>query len=368
MRDEDGNIKTIVARHRDPAKADLARASAASTFSTTRLRPARPQSTTGTTKLFRRWAPTRTPLQSTRSMQRPFVSWDTARSSRSRCFPTEKSREVSASCGRLTNAASPKPIYRRLKSSRGGRVFPSRTLGGISANIASPTPCSGPLCRVRSAIPGFCFDAYYQAGRREAAIGGDWFDAFVTPRRQLVVWWRCRRERPRGSRPHGEPARQIIRTATIVGNADPTMLLDVADSRLRSEHGDSMATVFVGVIDPQLRTMTYASAGHLPALLRMPDKEVIELRAGGLPLGCRDMAPGQNRTIALVPGSSLLLFTDGLVEWSRDLRAGLAKLRETFAAFGCRVHSAKALVESVLPAAGARDDIAALLVTVDPAD
>jgi serine phosphatase RsbU (regulator of sigma subunit) len=128
-----------------------------------------------------------------------------------------------------------------------------------------------------------------------------------------------------------------------------------------------MVTAFVGVIDPVGRTMLYASAGHLPALLRTPDGSVTALDAPGLPLGCRSLAAGESRSTILPPGSCLLLYTDGLVEWDRDLVTGEALLRERFAAV-CAAdepHPAKVLVRSILGTGTARDDVAALTVSVD---
>jgi hypothetical protein len=63
----------------------------------------------------------------------------------------------------------------------------------------------------------------------------------------------------------------------------------------------------------------------------------------------------------------LLLYTDGLVEWSRDYLVGDAILRDRFAAanFAMGSSPAKALVERVLPASGPRDDVAVLLIAID---
>jgi serine phosphatase RsbU (regulator of sigma subunit) len=145
------------------------------------------------------------------------------------------------------------------------------------------------------------------------------------------------------------------------------LMFDVADRTLSSEHEESMVTAFVGVIDPSRRSMLYASAGHLPALLRTADGRITELEAPGAPLGYRSMAPCESRTALLPPGSCLLLYTDGLVEWSRDIVAGEALLRRRFgeAAGAPSAHPAKDLVERVLPEGGAVDDVAALIVTID---
>jgi serine phosphatase RsbU (regulator of sigma subunit) len=158
--------------------------------------------------------------------------------------------------------------------------------------------------------------------------------------------------------------RQILRGAAHIF-ADPMMMLDVADRTLRSEHENSLVTAFIGVIDPARATLLFASAGHLPALLRDAAGRVTELHAAGLPLGCRDLAASESRTVLLPPGATLLLYTDGLVEWGHDVVHGSALLRDRFAALDAgQAHPAKRLVSEVLPRSGALDDVAALIVTV----
>jgi serine phosphatase RsbU (regulator of sigma subunit) len=159
--------------------------------------------------------------------------------------------------------------------------------------------------------------------------------------------------------------RHVLRAAAHL-TADPAMMLEIADRTLTSERAPAMVTAFVGVIDPNHRQMLYASAGHWPGLLRDAGGTITQLAAPGLPLGCRSLADGERRAVALAPGTCLLLYTDGLVEWSRDALAGESLLRQCFAeaATGTDDHPAKALVERVLGGATARDDVAVLTVTV----
>ena len=74
-----------------------------------------------------------------------------------------------------------------------------------------------------------------------------------------------------------------------------------------------MITALYGVLDPHDCTWTYASAGHVPAVLRRSDGAARLLDAhGDPPLG---FATGFSaRQEVLEPGDTLLLYTDGLVE------------------------------------------------------
>jgi PAS domain S-box-containing protein len=214
-------------------------------------------------------------------------------------------------------------------------------------------------------VPRLHFDGYYRAGRKEASIGGDWYDVLVVADGRIVISVGDVAGSGLNAAILMSNIRQVIRGAATV-SADPMLVLDVADRTLRSEHDDRMATAFVGVLDPSNRTMVYASAGHLPALVRAPDGTISELNAPGLPLGYRGMAVSESRTTILPEGSRLLLYTDGLVEWSRDIYEGERLLRSRLAKPDDieNEHPAKSLVDGVLPPGGARDDVAALVVTV----
>ncbi|MGQ0846468.1 MAG: PP2C family protein-serine/threonine phosphatase [Sporichthyaceae bacterium] len=62
--------------------------------------------------------------------------------------------------------------------------------------------------------------------------------------------------------------------------------------------------------------MRWASAGHPAALLVEPDGRVHQLSAGlGVPIAAGVHLPHEDGFLpALVPGSTLILYTDGLVE------------------------------------------------------
>jgi PAS domain S-box-containing protein len=222
------------------------------------------------------------------------------------------------------------------------------------------------LPRSLPAVDGFRFDGYYQAGRQEALIGGDWYDAFLAPDGCVIVSVGDVSGSGLRAAVLMSSVRQVIRGATHVYR-DPDEMLGLADRTLRSEHEDGLVTAFVAVIDPQTKIMRYASAGHLPPYLGLRDGSIVELRVDGLPLGCRDWGTGESQSITLPAGARLLLYTDGLVEWSRDILAGDDLLRRTFVEVCARNPSqpARTLVDSVLGNGDASDDIAVLVVSVN---
>ena len=215
-------------------------------------------------------------------------------------------------------------------------------------------------------LDGFAFDAVYEAGRAEALVGGDWYDAFVLVDGRIVVSIGDVAGSGLLAAVTMASVRQAIRGVANV-QADPNLMLQAADRALRGEYPDRFVTAFVGVIDPIAETIVYKSAGHLPALVRAPDGTCSELVSRGLPLGLRADDDPPARTAMLPVGSMLVLYTDGLIESTRDMLEGERRLRAALAdpAIAGHEHPARAL-HDVMLRDGATDDVAILTVDVRP--
>ncbi|HEY4439602.1 MAG TPA: SpoIIE family protein phosphatase [Candidatus Elarobacter sp.] len=208
----------------------------------------------------------------------------------------------------------------------------------------------------------FAFHAIYEAGRAEALIGGDWYDAFRLIDGRIVVSIGD----VAGSGLHAAvtmaSVRQAIRGVAQV-HADPDLMLEAADRALRAEAPDRFVTAFVGVLDPLTSTLTYRSAGHPPPLLRRADGALGYLDLPGLPLGLHEREDSETPSVTLEPGSLLVLYTDGLIESTRDVLEGE---RRVFAALAIpdvldARDPSKALHDTVL-ADGSHDDVAILTI------
>jgi sigma-B regulation protein RsbU (phosphoserine phosphatase) len=73
-------------------------------------------------------------------------------------------------------------------------------------------------------------------------------------------------------------------------------------------------TLFYSVIDPANNQLTYANAGHNPALLWRADGKVEWLGEGGLMLSPVSMLPYDAFTVPFHPGDCLVVYTDGVTE------------------------------------------------------
>jgi anti-sigma regulatory factor (Ser/Thr protein kinase) len=75
-----------------------------------------------------------------------------------------------------------------------------------------------------------------------------------------------------------------------------------------------MATVLYLVLDRETGEVAYSAAGHPPPLVIAPDGPYFLEGGRSVPIGAADPALFREETAVLPPGSSLLLYTDGLVE------------------------------------------------------
>ncbi len=76
-------------------------------------------------------------------------------------------------------------------------------------------------------------------------------------------------------------------------------------------------TIWLGLYNPQTRILTYASAGHPPALL-VPHQDpgtIQELRTKGMPVAMWDEATYVKDTYTVQPGDIMYLFSDGIYEF-----------------------------------------------------
>jgi PAS domain S-box-containing protein len=201
------------------------------------------------------------------------------------------------------------------------------------------------------------------------AAGGDWYDVLAVDEHcvALVVG---------DVVGHGAAAAAVMGrlssalSGLLLAGHSPARALDLLDRFAERIEGAELATVASLVLDPATGRLTYSSAGHPPPLMVTDDGTVTYLDGGhGPALG----VPGRGRrpeAVTSVPtGSTLLLYTDGLVE-RRDavLDDGLDRLAAAAAARTSA--SLTALVDEVLVDVlgrhGADDDVAVLAVRLMP--
>ena len=146
-------------------------------------------------------------------------------------------------------------------------------------------------------------------------------------------------------------------------------MLDRLDRLVRSLDGGQMATLLYLVVEPDHGTIHFASAGHVPPLAIGPTGEAEYLAsAPNPPLGVFESEGHTELTAELAPGTTIVLYTDGLVEERGvSIDQGLDALRLAAAQDVCHPDElCDRLVEAMLAIHPANDDIAVLALRALP--
>ena len=153
--------------------------------------------------------------------------------------------------------------------------------------------------------------------------------------------------------------------ALLLQDASPGRVLAAMDRFAASVPGAEFTTVFCAVLEPATGGLTYSAAGHPPGLVAHPGGGIDLLEgARSFPLAAAARAERREARYVLPPRSTLLLYTDGLVERrGRSLTDGIAEA-------GAAVVSgseesledlANRLMAGLAPPGGYGDDVAAVL-------
>jgi GAF domain-containing protein len=208
--------------------------------------------------------------------------------------------------------------------------------------------------------------ARYLAGAQGTQVGGDWYDVIpVDEGRFVVIVGDVMGRGVRAAAVMGQ-LRATVRAYAVDGHR-PADLLRRLDRVVQSLGGVHFTTCVVGLLDPVSRELCVAVAGHLPPLVVRPDGDADYLELDpGLPLGVGG-ADFVEQSITLEPGSTVLLYTDGLVEGrGLSVEEGMTALRDAVRA---PVRSAEELCDRVLAAMGRDgdhdDDTAVLALLLD---
>ena len=203
--------------------------------------------------------------------------------------------------------------------------------------------------------------ARYRPGGRGTRVGGDWYDVVPLDRGRVVLTI-------------GDVMGRGARAAAVMGqlrtalhayalqDLPPAVAMRSVDRLLQDVTQESMATSIYLTLEPATGRLEAVSAGHPPPLLIGPDGRVSYLRVDPHPpLGVVAAGLYAPTVTSLEPGSTLLLYTDGLIEdRDSDIDEGLARLA---AAVDPDLESLDAMCEAVITAMvpeGRDDDVAVL--------
>jgi serine phosphatase RsbU (regulator of sigma subunit) len=213
-------------------------------------------------------------------------------------------------------------------------------------------------------LPSLELAAQYLPGGEGDEVGGDWYDVIPLRDGDVVLVM-------------GDVVGRGIPAAALVGKLRNALRAYVVeghppeDALERLNHlvdrpAQEMATVLVARFRPSSGALRWASAGHLPALLRRADGSSLFLEGGrSVPLGALAHVAFEADETTLAPGDTLMLFTDGLVERRGvPLDESLEQLRLVAPVGGDAAVLCDAIVDALLPEGTEADDVAVLTARV----
>jgi GGDEF domain-containing protein len=243
-------------------------------------------------------------------------------------------------------------------------------------SVRPPNAASGllslPSPHVSARAEDLLLAGRYQGARDPKGSGGDWFDAFMLPdgTAALILG---------DVAGHGALAaatmmqlRTLLRGFAVSHDMAPSEVLRRLDRFFVQLDLDLLATAFFGWVqaDPAGGlVLRWCNAGHLPPILLAADGEttVLECR-DDLLLGLETQTNRTDLSWRLPPASTLLLYSDGLVETrTADLDTGIARLRVAARSLG--KHGVAELCDTLVSAVAGHnpyDDVTLLAVRVPP--
>ncbi len=212
--------------------------------------------------------------------------------------------------------------------------------------------------------PGFA--VRYEPAVPPLEIGGDWYDVLPIGDHCIgIVVGDCVGR--------GLPAAAIMgqlrssARALLLTGAQPAVLLEQLDAAASLIPNAFCTTVFLAILDKENGVLQYSNAGHMPAVLTDAGSgsgTTMLTEARSVPLAVRRDESRPQAIQVLPQGSTLMLFTDGLVERRHEsIDDGIARaadvLVETMKLPLDAV--ADAVLRELAPAAGYDDDVAMVI-------
>ncbi|QEL19399.1 SpoIIE family protein phosphatase [Limnoglobus roseus] len=171
------------------------------------------------------------------------------------------------------------------------------------------------LPRTLPVIAGYEFFSDYSAAQ---TVGGDYYTFIPLPDGRIAILL-------------GDVAGKGVPAALLMAKLSaearycmmtqpdvPTAIQHLSDQLIRGGIGDRFVTMAALVLNPVTHRVTIVNAGHLnPMRFRATDRTLVEVithEQSGLALGIVESYPYEAVEIGLLPGDTLLLFTDGVTD------------------------------------------------------
>ncbi|MEV0696153.1 SpoIIE family protein phosphatase [Streptomyces sp. NPDC050388] len=223
-------------------------------------------------------------------------------------------------------------------------------------------------------VPGLEMIARYLPAPDASQVGGDWYDAFCLSDGATALAVGDVVGHDLEAAAGMAQVRNVLRAYAWSQQEPPSRIVERLDEAITHITNVPMATMLFARLEQGADNghweLSWTNAGHPPPLLISRDGLTHYLTDGhGILLGTGTRTPRPDATVVLPPGSTLLLYTDGLIEAAgHSLDEGLSRLRQHAAALAHRSLASftDQLLRRVRPANN--DDDVALLALRTPVE
>ena len=177
-------------------------------------------------------------------------------------------------------------------------------------------------------ISGIELAARYIPGEVGTEVGGDWYSVIAVDDHRFAFVVGDVSGRGLAAATIMAGLRYTIRAYASLGYG-PADILAMASREISVDADQHFATVLVGQVDNHRRELTMANAGHpVVLLLNEGQAEYVDVPTG-VPLGI-ESGPYESRTVSIRPQSTLIAYTDGLIERrDEDIDIGMERLTKS---------------------------------------
>ena len=226
-----------------------------------------------------------------------------------------------------------------------------RQAGDIQANLLPDAPPT---------VPGYQIVGWCQPAR---AVGGDFYDWLPQPDGRLSLTLGDVMGK-------GMPAALLMTTAraalrAVAVDRPPAASIRAVAQALATdlERARSFITLFHAQLTPETGEVVYVDAGHGLACVRRRDRTIEMLDSHCLPLGVAEDSDGVTEgRVTLLPGDTLLVYSDGVLDAHRDHAPSPAEAIRTLVSTTTAGEIAARLAGRARSAAPLEDDLTFVLV------
>jgi len=163
-------------------------------------------------------------------------------------------------------------------------------------------------------------------------VGGDFYDVFVLKDDRLGVLIGDVADKGVPSALFMARAHALIMAEADIG-VTPAEVMNLVNTHItRLQKSTQFVTVLYGILDLKTREFSYARAGHEPPLIMHADGSVERMpHSPGMAIGLWEPVTLDEKTVKLVSGDTLILYTDGMTD-CRDPKGeafGLERIQKT---------------------------------------